>query len=214
MTIFCFEKRQWKSRMYIQSERKPLLFIPLLVYKTISYKNYRAVPSKPMRTSNWSRTASIMDCVLYIICFPFNYIISTVKSWLEVVIYFDICVCVMCTGGQYCLMYIEDKLIYNVLCIVLENKTFYSAFGYSVVYWWERHSSCRYPQRTNYMENKVLLDLRNIRFSCPVFFKKYPKMASMFFILQCHDVVLNHYLLLLYSTQLRNIYHIQKSESY
>ena len=28
------------------------------------------------------------------ICFPFNYIISTVKSWLSVVIYFDICVCV------------------------------------------------------------------------------------------------------------------------
>ena len=106
------------------------------------------------------------------------------------------------------------KINYNVLCIFLENKTFYSAFGYSVVYWWERHSSCRYPQRTNYMENKVLLDLRNIRFSCPVFFKKHPKMASMFFILQCHDVVLNHYLLLLYSTQLRNISHIQKSESY
>ena len=46
------------------------------------------------------------------ICFPFNYIISTVKSWLEVVIYFDICVCVMCTDGQYCLMYIETKLNY------------------------------------------------------------------------------------------------------
>jgi len=31
--------------MYIQSER-----LPLLVYKTISYKNYRAVPSKPIRS--------------------------------------------------------------------------------------------------------------------------------------------------------------------
>jgi len=36
--------------------------------------------------------------------------ISTVMSWLEFVIYFDICVCVMCTDGQYCLMYIENKL--------------------------------------------------------------------------------------------------------
>mgnify|MGYP007133523210 CR=1 FL=1 len=57
------------------------------------------------------------------ICFPFNYIISTVESWLEVVIYFDICVCVMCTDGQYCIMYIENKLInykqlFNVYKIV------------------------------------------------------------------------------------------------
>ena len=28
----------------------------------------------------------------------------------EVVIYFDRCVCVMCTDGQCCLMYIENKL--------------------------------------------------------------------------------------------------------
>jgi len=32
---------------------------------------------------------------------------------MEVEMYFDICVCVMCTDGQYCLMYIENKLKLN-----------------------------------------------------------------------------------------------------
>ena len=39
-----------------------------------------------------------------------NSCFSTVMSWLEVVISFNICVCVMCTLGQQFILYIENIL--------------------------------------------------------------------------------------------------------
>ena len=56
--------------------------------------------------------------ILIGICFNFNYILSNVMSSQKVVIYFDICVSVMRTDGQYCLMYIENRLktYHSVVC--------------------------------------------------------------------------------------------------
>ena len=96
---------------------------------------YRDIRVKYIRKYYWNRTHmhqfielfkyNIINTIIGI-CFPFNYIISTVESWLEVVIYFDICVCVMCTDGQYCLMYIENKLInYKQLFNVYETVWVY-----------------------------------------------------------------------------------------
>ena len=43
--------------------------------------------------------------------FPLSYILSTVShDWNSLFILIYVHVCVMCTDGQYCLMYIENKL--------------------------------------------------------------------------------------------------------
>ena len=61
--------------------------------------------SNPLLMSRHTTVTHVFISYLYRI--PFS-MAEFIAIYVYVVIYIDICVCVMCTHGQYCLMYIEN----------------------------------------------------------------------------------------------------------